>query len=95
MRESSGGGIGFGMALFLLFLALKLAHVIAWSWWWVTAPLWLPVAILFAGLGFLALLASAAEHGRESGYEQDRKDRQRAARKADKALYDEWGQPRG
>lgn len=27
--------------LFLVFLILKLCNVIAWSWWWVTAPLWI------------------------------------------------------
>jgi hypothetical protein len=26
--------------LLVLFVGLKLAHVIAWSWWWVLAPLW-------------------------------------------------------
>jgi len=26
--------------LFAIFLTLKLCGVIAWSWWWVTAPLW-------------------------------------------------------
>lgn len=25
---------------FLVFLTLKLCHVIDWSWWWITAPLW-------------------------------------------------------
>jgi Transmembrane Fragile-X-F protein len=25
---------------FLIFLILQLTHVIDWSWWWVTAPLW-------------------------------------------------------
>lgn len=30
----------FGSLLFLLFLGLKLASVIDWSWWWVTAPVW-------------------------------------------------------
>jgi hypothetical protein len=34
--------------LFLVFLVLKLTEVIAWSWWWVTAPLWIPFAILAA-----------------------------------------------
>ena len=34
----------FPMALFLVFLTLKLTGVIAWSWWWVTAPLWIPAA---------------------------------------------------
>jgi hypothetical protein len=36
--------------LFLLFFALKLFGMITWSWWWVTAPLWMPVALLF-GIG--------------------------------------------
>lgn len=33
-------GIGLGGVLFVVFLVLKLTGVIAWSWWWVTAPLW-------------------------------------------------------
>jgi hypothetical protein len=32
--------------LMLLMLALKLAGVIAWSWWLVLFPLWVPVAIV-------------------------------------------------
>ena len=38
--------IDFGGALFLVFLVLKLCHVINWSWWLVTAPLWGPFAVL-------------------------------------------------
>lgn len=33
-------------AIFITFLVLKLTGVIAWSWWWITAPLWMPVATL-------------------------------------------------
>jgi hypothetical protein len=33
-------GIGFPGLLFITFLVLKLTHVIDWSWWWITAPLW-------------------------------------------------------
>ena len=33
--------ITFPLLLFLVFLVLKLTSVIDWSWWWVTAPLWL------------------------------------------------------
>lgn len=36
---------GSGTILFIIFLILKLTHVINWSWWWVTCPLWLPIAI--------------------------------------------------
>ena len=35
--------------LFLVFLVMKLAEigkVATWSWWWVAAPLWIPVAIV-------------------------------------------------
>ena len=37
---SMSGGTSFMGLLFLVFLVLKLTHVIDWSWWWVTAPLW-------------------------------------------------------
>lgn len=30
------------VAAFAIFTALKLTGVIAWSWWWVTAPIWIP-----------------------------------------------------
>ena len=33
-------GISLTGVLFIVFLILKLTHVIDWSWWWVTAPLW-------------------------------------------------------
>ena len=39
--------------LFVVFLVLKLTDNIDWSWWWVTSPLWLPIAIL---IGFVALI---------------------------------------
>lgn len=42
------GGIGLGTVLFIVFLVLKLTETIDWSWWWVTAPLWIPVAIVLA-----------------------------------------------
>lgn len=32
--------------LFLVFLVLKLCNVITWSWWWVTAPLWITAGII-------------------------------------------------
>ena len=41
------GGTSFCNLLFLTFLVLKLTNVINWSWWWITAPLWAPIAIIF------------------------------------------------
>lgn len=38
-------GVSFLSILFLVFLVLKLTNVIDWSWWWVTAPLWIPIII--------------------------------------------------
>ena len=37
----------------VVFVVLKLCHVIDWSWWWVTAPFWGPLALI-AVLYFLA-----------------------------------------
>ena len=39
------GGISLGTILFIVFLVLKLTEVIDWSWWWVTAPLWIPIGL--------------------------------------------------
>ena len=30
-----------------IFVVLKLTNIINWSWWWVTAPLWIPIIIFF------------------------------------------------
>ena len=57
-NKSSGGGISFCGLLAIVFIVLKLCNVIAWSWWWVTAPLWIPFA-LFMLLVLLACVASA------------------------------------
>ena len=39
------GGVGVCGLLGVAFIVLKLCKVINWSWWWVTAPFWIPVAI--------------------------------------------------
>lgn len=33
--------------LTVLFIGLKLTNQIQWSWLWVLAPLWAPIAVLF------------------------------------------------
>jgi hypothetical protein len=43
--KSSSSGIGLTGVLFVVFLVLKLTGNIDWSWWWVTSPLWIPVAL--------------------------------------------------
>jgi hypothetical protein len=37
--------MGLGTILFLIFLVLKLTKYIDWSWWWVTAPLWISATL--------------------------------------------------
>jgi hypothetical protein len=44
--QSRSGGIGFFGLLAIVFIVLQLTNFIAWSWWWVLAPLWMPVALL-------------------------------------------------
>jgi len=39
--------------LFIMFLVLKLCGVIDWSWWWITAPIWIPW--VFATLAFIVI----------------------------------------
>ena len=46
-------GMPFTTILFIVFLVLKLTHTIDWSWWWVTSPLWIPIAI---GVSILAVI---------------------------------------
>ena len=47
-KTETTGGIGFCGCLTILFIALKLCDKIDWSWWWVTAPIWGPVALVLA-----------------------------------------------
>jgi hypothetical protein len=58
----NSGGIGFCGMLALVFITLKLCNVIAWSWWWVLAPLWIPFVLVFGILliaGIIALICAA------------------------------------
>lgn len=50
------GGTSFLEMLFLVFLALKLAGKIDWSWWWVFAPVWIPIALVLVLVGGVAIL---------------------------------------
>lgn len=56
VSTTNSGGIGFFGLLTIVFITLKLTGYIAWSWWWVLAPIWAPlalvltIAVLFVGL---------------------------------------------
>ena len=58
------GGPGFCTLLGIAFIVLKLCNVITWSWWWVLAPFWIPIAIIIAillitglSLGIVAIIS--------------------------------------
>jgi len=51
--SNSSNSLGLGTILFLIFLVLKLTNYIDWSWWWITAPLWIPIVII----GIIGLIA--------------------------------------
>jgi hypothetical protein len=53
-------GPGFPTLLFITFLVLKLCHVIDWSWWFVTAPLWVPIGLFLAVLLIVVIIWSLA-----------------------------------
>lgn len=52
-------GIGFCGVLFIILLLLKVGVIetvaMGWSWWWITAPLWGPLAI-FCGIVVVAMV---------------------------------------
>lgn len=49
-----------GVILFVVFLVLKLTGVIAWSWLWVTAPLWIGFALFVVMFLVIGLFAAGA-----------------------------------
>lgn len=38
--------VTFPTLAFLVLMVLKLCKVITWSWWWVTSPLWIVIALV-------------------------------------------------
>lgn len=46
--------MAIAIVLFIVFLVLKLTSVVLWSWWYVTAPLWIALLV------FVILLMIAA-----------------------------------
>lgn len=51
--------ISFFSLLGLTFIVLKLCGVISWSWWWVTAPFWGPIALALAIVILVAIVVGA------------------------------------
>ena len=46
-KQRASGGVGFLGLFFLVLFTLKVTGPLAGvSWWWITAPLWIPLAFL-------------------------------------------------
>lgn len=61
-NTATNGGVGLCSLLFITFLVLKLTHVIDWSWWWITAPLWAPVILVFVIFFIVVGIAALADN---------------------------------
>lgn len=61
----NGNPITFGGVLLIVFITLKLTGLVDWSWWWVMAPLWIPLSIA-AVIGVIWLFAAALKNVRRS-----------------------------
>lgn len=53
---SNNNGVGIFSLTALVFVVLKLTGYIAWSWWWVFAPIWGVFALIYT----IALIVTLA-----------------------------------
>lgn len=56
MKITTTPGIGLGGLMFLVLFSFKLLNLVTFSWWWVCAPLLIPIAIVFVILTPIVLL---------------------------------------
>ncbi len=54
--------IGFSGLLTIAFIVLKLCGVIAWSWLWVLAPLWIAFLLKLVIVLIIMVVALIADH---------------------------------
>lgn len=50
-------GLSATTIVFIVFLILKLTDTINWSWWWITAPLWIGIALFISAVIIVSLIA--------------------------------------
>ena len=55
-NKSTSSGIGFSGLLTIVFIILKLTGYINWSWLWVLAPMWVPLALVMIILIILGVI---------------------------------------
>lgn len=59
-KQTNQHGNTFLSLLAVTFIALKLCGVITWSWWWVLAPLWAPLAFVLCVIVPICLIMAFA-----------------------------------
>jgi len=49
-KEVAGMNYGFYFSFLLTigFIIFKVTNIIAWSWWWVFSPMWIPIVCIVA-----------------------------------------------
>lgn len=57
-KTTVSGGVSVLGLLGVAFIVLKLCKVINWSWWWVTAPFWIPVGVIILLIVLVGILAA-------------------------------------
>ena len=63
-NKQTAGGVSVAGLLGVAFIILKLCGVIDWSWLWVLAPFWIPLAVALFALA-IVLIASAVKGRRK------------------------------
>lgn len=77
-------GTGPASLLAIAFIVLKLTGVISWSWWWVLAPIWIPIgiALLLILAAFIIVLIAASKD--KSGINISTENKKTPARRSTK-----------
>ncbi len=63
-NPSPATGLSLPVVVFVVFLILKLTNLVKWSWWWITSPLWIVVAlvVVLAVISFCVIAFRAKKH---------------------------------
>ena len=62
-KEIKNKGVSFYGLLTILFIGLKLTGNISWSWLWVLAPQWTPVAIALILAVIISIVKAVKSNG--------------------------------
>lgn len=61
-------GFSVPLLLLLLLLSLRISGVLLWSWWWITAPIWIPFLLVLPLLLIFSLVGMYSRKQFEDHY---------------------------